>query len=277
MQTARYLDDYVKYPGVNLIECIAAAPLGNYSFDEIDKIARELRNSWGLGAGPISNVLSLLEGKGIVVCRFEIIGENIEAFSFWNGQRPFIFMASDKDAGVRLRYDLAHELGHLVLHRYIEQSELEDKKKLRQVELEANQFAGAFLMPKSSFSNEIYTAKLDAFIPLKARWKVSIQAMVYRCRDLDIIDSDQALNLYKQISFRKWRKKEPLDDPRQIPLEQPKLLRRAMELLLESRRKYVDEMLSELCLSRECIEVFCNLPEGYLRTDVPPDSEPTLR
>ena len=71
-------------------------------------------------------------------------------------------------------------------------------------------------MVSTSFPNEVYTTRLDAFLPLKERWKVSIQAMVFRCRDLDLIDDDQSLNLYKQISFRRWRKKEPLDDPKKI-------------------------------------------------------------
>lgn len=63
-----------------------------------------------MGPGPISHVLALLESKGVVVCRYEMQGESVEAFSFWNGERPFVFMASEKEAGARLRYDLAHEL-----------------------------------------------------------------------------------------------------------------------------------------------------------------------
>jgi Zn-dependent peptidase ImmA (M78 family) len=100
-------------------------------------------------------------------------GDNVEAFSFWSGLRPFIFMASEKEAGVRLRYDLSHELGHLILHRWIEKSELEDKATLKEVEAEADRFAGAFLLPSTSFPNEVYTTRLDAFLPLKERWKVS--------------------------------------------------------------------------------------------------------
>jgi Zn-dependent peptidase ImmA (M78 family) len=131
-----------------------------------------------------------MESKGIVICRYEMQGENVEAFSFWNGHRPFIFLASEKEAAVRRRYDLAHELGHLILHRWIEQSELEDRAILKAIEGEAYKFAGAFLLPSSSFPNEVYTTRLDAFIPLKQRWKVSIQAMIYRCADLDLIDAD---------------------------------------------------------------------------------------
>jgi len=277
VQTAKYLDGFVNYPSPSLFEAAPTQPNGRYTPDEIDEIALRLRNHWGLGPGPISNVLALLESKGIVVCRYEMEGENVEAFSFWSGPRPFIFMASEKEAGVRLRYDLSHELGHIILHRWIEQSELENKATLKEVEAEADRFAGAFLLPSTSFPNEVYTTRLDAFLPLKERWKVSVQAMVYRCKDLEIIDSDQALNLYKQISFRKWRKKEPLDDPRRIPLEQPRLLKRAIELVLESKRKHPEEILNELHLSASWIETFCALRPGCLRASPEPFEGPTLK
>jgi len=277
VQTAKYLDGFVNYPNPSLFETAPSQPNARYSIDEINDIALSVRKQWGLGPGPISNVLALLESKGIVVCRYEMEGENVEAFSFWSGPRPFIFMASEKEAGVRLRYDLAHELGHLILHRWVERSELEDRATLKAVEAEADKFAGAFLLPSTSFPNEVYTTRLDAFLPLKERWKVSIQAMVYRCRDLDIINEDQALNLYKQISFRKWRKKEPFDDPRRIPLEQPRLLKRAIELVLESGRKHPDEILNELHLSADWIEAFCALQPGSLRAKPPPLEGPTLK
>jgi Zn-dependent peptidase ImmA (M78 family) len=221
--------------------------------------------------------LALLESKGIVVCRYEMQDENVEAFSFWNGPRPFVFIASEKEAGVRRRYDLAHELGHLVLHRWIEQSDLEDRPTLKAIEREADKFAGAFLLPSTSFPNEVYTTRLDAFVPLKERWKVSIQAMVFRCRDLDLIDDDQTLNLYKQISFRRWRKNEPLDDPRKIPIEQPRLLKRAVELVLESGKKHPDDILNELALSAGWIEAFCSLEPGALGRKGFPVFEPTLK
>jgi Zn-dependent peptidase ImmA (M78 family) len=204
-------------------------------------------------------------------------GERIEAFSFWNGQRPFIFMASEKESGARIRFDLAHELGHLILHRWIEPVELEEPKILKRIEAEADRFASAFLLPHQSFPNEVYTAKLDAFVELKKRWRVSIQAMIYRCRDLELIDDMQFTNLYKQISYRKWRTREPLDDPRQIPLEAPRLLRRAIELLLEGNRKHPDEILADLAFNPRLVEKLCNLPSGILTVGHQEIAEPTLK
>ncbi len=264
VQAVKYLDDQVNYPSVD-VACVAAAdPGGRYSEEEIEQAAEECRRRWGLGLGPITNVVSLVESKGVAVCKFGIEGERIDAFSFWNGERPFIFCASDKDAGARARYDVAHELGHLVLHRWIEPEELEDPKTLKIIEREADRFAGAFLLPRKSFPHEVYTPRLDAFVELKRRWRISIQAMIYRCRDLGVIDEQQFTNLYKQISFRKWRTREPLDDPHHMPPEQPKLLRRALEMVIENSRKHPDEIAADLPLNRRTLEMLCNLVPGTL-------------
>lgn len=277
VQIVKYCDDFVNYPRVDVLEAAPKDKSEIYSPEEIESIAEACRQNWGLGLGPISNVLALIESKGIAVCRYEMEDEKIDAFSFWNGNRPFIFMASDKESVARHRFDLSHELGHLILHRWVESQELKDPVTLKRIEAEADSFAGAFLLPRRSFLNEIYTSKLDAFVELKRRWKVSIQSMIYRCRDLEIIDSDQFTNLYKQISYRKWRKKEPLDDPNILPLEQPKLLRRAVELMLEGGRKHPDEILSDLNFSALIIEGFCNLPSGIFNKNQCNIVDPTLK
>jgi Zn-dependent peptidase ImmA (M78 family) len=245
--------------------------------DGIDEIAEKVRTDWGLGLGPISNVLALLESNGIIACRYEMIGENVEAFSFWNGPRAFIFMASEKEAGVRTRFDLAHELGHLVMHRHIEQYEIEDKLKLKEIERQADRFAGAFLLPKHSFPNEVYSPRLDAFVNLKRRWKVSIQAMIYRCSDLGIFNEAQILNLRKQVSFRKWRTKEPLDDPALIPLETPKLLAKAFSLVAQSGRMKIEEIMQAVQINPRFIEAMCDLLPGSLSKSESPPRQPTLK
>ena len=276
VRSARYLDDYVNYPEINIPE-FSPHNDTSYSFEEIQEAADFCRVHWGLGKGPISNVTALLESKGVVICRYELGGENVEAFSFWSGPRPFIFMTSEKECGVRNRFDLAHELGHLVLHRWIEETELQDKAVLKRVEQEADKFAGAFLLPQKSFMNEVYTPRLDAFVPLKKRWRVSIQAMIYRCSDLGLFDSEQVLKLRKQISFRKWRKKEPLDDPNIIPIEQPKLLKKAVEMIIDSKRLHPDDIISDLSICPSLLEAFYNLPPNWFRKGEIDYLGPTLK
>ena len=274
VQTARYLFDLVSFPAVNLPN-VSPCEGDRYTNEEIEDAAMQCRRLWGLGVGPISNVIGLIENNGVAVCRYEIPGEKIEAFSFWNGPRPFVFLSSDKQSAVRARFDAAHELGHLVLHRWIGSEEIEDPKTLKLIEAEANRFAGALLLPRQSFPNEVYTPRLDAFVELKRRWKVAIQAMVYRCKDLAIFDETQVVNLYKQISFRKWRTKEPLDD--QIAFEQPKLLGKAVSLIVDSGRKMKDEIIADLRVARPIVASFCGLTPDYFASLPPPSFSPSLR
>jgi hypothetical protein len=100
--------------------------------------------------------------------------------------------------------------------------------------------------------------------------------MVYRCKELDVIDEDQYTNLYKQISWRRWRTREPLDES--IPLEEPRLLGRAVELVLSSGSQTSDDISAAVQINRRDIEQFCNLPKGALNTkEVPHEFRPTLK
>lgn len=264
VQIVKQIDNFINYPPVN-IPSYDLSDLKEDTIDEaIDSIAENVRKYWGLGLGPISNVISLLEANGVISCRYEMTGEKVEAFSFWNDSRPFIFLASEKKAGARIRFDLAHELGHLVLHRNIDKEVIEDKYALKKIEQQADRFAGAFLLPRHSFGNEIFMPRLEAFVSLKQRWKVSIQAMIYRCANLELFDESQILNLRKQISFRKWRTNEPLDDPSIIPIEQPKLLSKVFKILTEGGYVGIDEFKTIIPINPTFIEKMLNLDEGTL-------------
>lgn len=277
-QITYLFDTEANFPEVDIPHYEPVSRSGSrYLEEEIEDIAERVRQRFGLGLGPISNVIRLLERRGIIVCRYEILGENIEAFSYWSGSRPFIFLASDKDSAVRARFDAAHELGHLVLHKWVTKEDIEDKDRLKEIEGEADRFAGAFLLPRKSFPNEIYSPRIGAFVDLKARWKVSIQAMIYRCRDLGIFDERQVTNLYKQISFKKWRKREPLDGPDGLPLEQPLLLRRIAELVLESGRFDKEHIRNAAALAPEIVESMIGVPKGFLASEPETDFIPTLK
>jgi Zn-dependent peptidase ImmA (M78 family) len=254
------------------------AGVDQYSDEEIEQRAEDVRRHFGLGLGPISNVVRLLESKGVLIGQVEIKGESIDAFSYWSGERPFVFLASDKKSAVRRRFDVAHELAHLCLHRWVGDEELEDPDRLKQIEAEADHFAGAFLLPRKSFPNEVYSSRVEAFIDLKARWKTAIQAMIYRCKDLGLFDDRQVVNMYKQISYKKWRTSEPLDTgTHAIPMEEPILLRRVAELVFESGRYGVDELKADLALSDRTLEQFLGLSVGSLNSCPPTTLNPSLK
>ena len=276
--SAAIFDDVVNYPTVDIPRFEPTNPISSsYSEEEIEVAAEATRQHFGLGWGPISNMLRLLESRGIMVCRLEITGEKIEAFSYWSGDRPFVFLASDKTSSARARFDAAHELGHLCLHRWVGAEEIDDKKRLNEIEGEANRFAGAFLLPRKSFPNEIYSSRAEAFVDLKSRWKVAIQAMVYRCKDLHLLDDRQILNLYKQISYKKWRTKEPLDGPNGLPVEKPALLRRVAHIVFESGRKSSSDVIAELAISPRVVEQLIGIDPGTIFRECPEDFIPSLK
>ena len=276
-QTAYVFDEWVNYPTVDIPSFEPKSSNNRYTEEEIEEMAEAARNHFGLGLGPISNVVRLLEAKGVIVCRVVIHNEKIEAFSFWRGDRAFVFLASEKLSAARSRLDAAHELGHLCLHRWVGEEEVGDPKVLKEVEREADRFAAAFLLPRKSFPNEIYSPRLTAFIDLKRRWKVSIQAMIYRCKTLGLFDEDQTTNLYKEISRKKWRTQEPLDGEGGLPLEQPLLLSKVVEMVLSAGRVKRDELKERLGFSPRWIEDLTGVPANTLSSVDDLVAAPTLK
>lgn len=241
-----------------------------FSFDEIEDISLYIRKSWNLGTAPINNMSRLLEAHGIIIATINTGFPETDACSTFVDARPYIFLDIQKECAVRTRFNLAHELGHLILHGNITQSDVEDKKILSRIEKEANQFASAFLLPRDSFLLDIKSTSLQSFLPLKKKWKVSIQAMVYRCRELEVFSDNQMIYIQKQISAKRWRKTEPFDN--EWPSEDTYILQAALKMLL-GRGDYTKEsLLSELRFPAEDIEELCSLPEGTLTSSVPTSS-----
>ena len=119
-----------------------------------------LRKYWGLGNRPIDNLISIVQKKGIMVSKMQLRLNKLDAFSVWFDNKPFIFLSSDKDTNVRIRFDIAHELGHLFLHMgYLTNAELWERQDENiyhrlgssEKEYQANEFAAAFLMPQKEY------------------------------------------------------------------------------------------------------------------------------
>ncbi len=174
-ELADFLDEHLEQTyRPNILS--AEAPPKNR--DEIEALAERMRGHWERGQGPIANMVRLLERNGVLVMRIADDCKRVDAFSFWHGQRPCVFLVMEKDSQSRTRFDAAHELGHLVMHEDVSPGD-------KQLEREANQFASAFLMPRASMLRELPTRlRWPHFVELKQRWKVSLAALVRRARDL---------------------------------------------------------------------------------------------
>lgn len=193
--------------------------------------AEMLRKEWKMGEGAIPNLLALLESHGIRIFFAGEIGNEVDAFSYWEPKTecPYVFLTTSK-SGERRRMDAAHELGHLVMHRNLDM----ETSATKEIEAEANRFASAFLMPKSTMLK--YTPRgfslLDA-VALKKRWKVSVAAFIYRSHDIGLLTDWQYHNLFKQLSSAGWR----TDEPNAIIPEQSEVNKQVITLLSKTPKK----------------------------------------
>ncbi|MGE7609643.1 helix-turn-helix domain-containing protein [Peribacillus frigoritolerans] len=230
-------------------------------FKVIEKIASDMRKHWNLNNGPINDITHLFEKHGIVVSIVESKEFSIDACSQWVENKLFILVGNERSTPSRIKFTLAHELGHFLLHHNIKREDFNKKDLYRRIEEEANHFASSFLLPAESFSNELITHTLDYYLLLKKRWQVSIQAMVYRSKELNLINENQASYLWKSIAKKGWRIKEPYDD--QILNESPTLLKEAINLIIEHNVKTKKQLCEDIKLSDFDIESLSNLPDGY--------------
>lgn len=256
------LEEFVEFPEVNLPIREFKAP-EQISDVDIEDAACECRDLWNLGRRAIPDLALAVEGAGVILIREETGIAPIEGLSAWSAelQRPMVLLSADKANGFRSRFDLAHELGHLVLHKGIDRST--DPVRYKQMESQAHRFAGAFLLPAEAFASEVKTpVTLDSLLLLKQRWGVSVAAIIMRLEALGIIDQEAKILLFKRRSARWGVKSEPADDAR-VP-EQPRLLKRTIELLASSGVMPLESVPNHIGLAATDIERLTGLPDGYL-------------
>ena len=173
-----------------------------------EQAAMAIRQIWGIGELPIRNMVHLLEAKGIRVFSLAIDTREVDAFSMWRENMPFVFLNNNKSSE-RSRYDAAHELGHLLLHRH-------SSPQGREAEKDADIFAGAFLMPKASIiSHSRRFLTVNDLVSLKRIWNVSVAALNYRLHEVGMLSDWEYRTLSIQIAKRGYRTYEPDQSPRE--------------------------------------------------------------
>lgn len=164
--------------------------------------ARTLRNYWSMGEKPVGNMVRLLESKGIRVFSLAENTKNVDAFSCWRDEEPYIFLNTFKSTE-RSRFDAAHELGHLVLHKH------GGAQQGKNTEVEANAFASAFLMPEADVVAALpYVTRLDDIVKAKRRWGTSVMALAYRLHRLSLM-SDWQYRMFCININRTYGRDEP--------------------------------------------------------------------
>lgn len=210
---------------------------GNYylEYSYPEACADTVRKAWGLGEQPIPNLIALLESKGIRVFSLTDEAQDVDACCRWTSGRPFIFLNTSRTAE-RCRFDLAHELGHLVMHKHgiIEGIH---------VEQEANAFASAFLMPRRSLlADPLRIPSLKSILSKKEIWQVSAAALTYRYSKLGIITDWNATSIYKQLAQRGRN-----NEPNPIAHESSLLLDKVFQVLAQENFD-LSKLTNDLCL-----------------------------
>lgn len=246
------MEEEVDFP---VVEIRAADESEFDSVNNIELLAESVRKELGLGFGPISNMIKLLESLGCIVINLSEADERVDALSVYTS-RPLIVRNTAKYSPCRLRFDFAHELGHLIMHQGIETG-------CRMTEQQADNFASAFLIPRSSFLAEFPRVRgtyfnWDAMVSMKTRWGVSLKALLFRAKALGVIPAEKAKSGYIYLSRNGYARVEKGDDL--LTSETPNLLQRAIDLL---DIKTQVELIENSGLSRELLLQRYNLSVGH--------------
>jgi Zn-dependent peptidase ImmA (M78 family)/transcriptional regulator with XRE-family HTH domain len=228
--------------------------------------ARLTRRSLGFDAlEPLPYLVLAIERMGVRVLGLPWNADTVDAFCAWAGPIPTIALASDVP-GDRLRWTVAHELAHLVLHH--------DVAPGKQTEAEADAFAAELLTPIDALRQQMPAhPTLQTLTMMKSQWRVSIKSLVRRARELGAVDQERATSLYRQISARGWNKAEP----GYVPVEKPRALRKKIEIAVPSghRELFAAEMGWSLELTDMVLEQHASaeeLPSDADSFELPRDS-----
>ena len=201
------------------------------------EIAYKIRNYLGVPSGPIDNIVSLLEKNGVIVMFLDVNDmEKFDGLTTFTMKAPVIWI-NRNIPNDRKRFSLAHELGHLVMHLRSEDLEKSEKQK----ELEANEFAGEFLMPESQCKEDLYNLKYKDLGMKKYYWKVSKAAIIYRAKELGCISEQTSKYLFVTLGRYGERKNESV----LVPIDVPKIVNKMIDLHI-SELNYTMEELSDI-------------------------------
>ncbi len=172
--------------------------------DDIERAAKDLRKKWKLGDAPISNLMKLLEDKGVRIYEIKT-SDNFHGISAYSGNMPVIAVRVQDDL-LRKRFTISHELGHILL-------EFLEKEDHKREEKFCHDFAGAFLLPEFVIKDELgnYRSKIALWElkKLKGIYGISIQAIIARAHRLNIISDNTYRNFWMTVNREGWKTKEP--------------------------------------------------------------------
>lgn len=255
------LSDFVDFPRLNL-PMLRDWPnhWAAVSNEQIEDLADACREEWGIGVFPIADMCLALENIGIPVLAFEIENVKQSGYSRWshNIARPIVGVNTLDCSATRMRFNLAHELYHVLAHfGSVSENEVRHPQTYQAIEKQAHRFAGALLFPREAFLKSVQYPSLEEFASHKQEWGISILAQIKRAQDLGVCDSEwaRALNIRASKNGYKGKRGEPFDA--NMPLEKPRMFRRAIDAIEDGSELLLEQVRKSLSLPRSSeVEIF---------------------
>ena len=258
-QLVAEIERRVTFPAFTPTPDLALDPDGETEAAEV--AAARIRALWELDSEPLAHAIRLIERHGVIVARLPFSSSDVDAFSWASGPRPLVLLGDDKRDFERSRFDVCHELAHILLHA------ADPEPAHPQMERQAHRFSGALLIPAEALRDEWPRGRWDwnQMVRTKERWGISIAAQLLRARDLGLLTADSYVSKMKYMSRMGWRRREP--GPHRPP-EKPDLLNQAIGLLEQSGTT-LDTVAEEgNLLGRDVlIKRLCLTPRQPLRVD----------
>ena len=211
------IDANVNVYRLNIESVIEVLGLNEVQLPQLDVLAlgspancaKELRKIWNIPSGPITNLSEILEHNGITLLSFDFETDRVDGRFMMALDKFPVIVTNKRLLGDRQRFTLAYQLGHIVMHLYTSPGFKRDLPH------EANLFAAEFLMPTEDINDDLTDLTLPKLGELKRKWKVSMQALLYRASDLTVISEKQKKSLLKIFNQQNIRRREPreLDVP----------------------------------------------------------------
>lgn len=188
---------------------------------DIEAIAANVRRAWYAPRGPISSLTEYAERAGCIVVLCDMQAAKIDGACYRIAGLPPVIFLNRYQPSDRMRFSLAHELGHLILHPYPSPN----------MEQEADIFASALLMPAADIGPELAGLTLEKAAYMKPVWKVSMAALIVRATTLKKLDASKSAYMWRTMSSKGYRLREPasLDFEPERPSLMDALLRNLTE------------------------------------------------
>jgi Zn-dependent peptidase ImmA (M78 family)/transcriptional regulator with XRE-family HTH domain len=263
-----YILEYVELPDPSLPQHMLPGTFRLWSSSQIEMAAAQVRKALGVRSGPLPNLTILLEHRGVVVARDFLADRELDGLSNWLNGRPFALVNNTKSPA-RSRTDLAHELGHLVLHTGVNPSVFDDKQAFKLLEKQAFRFAGALLLPRDEFAFEVVDGTMDELIAMKPRWQASIGQMIHRIEDLDLLSPAAHQYLWRKYRRSGWHLHEPLEDA--VRLEMPTLLRSSSLVLRDEGGVPGTDIVEQAGVPSEDFLRLAGLDRDFTEERLPPN------